>query len=639
MTENKDSQDAFAQILFPFDSIRSEQDALIAKVSSCIAEKKHLVVHAPTGLGKTIASLGPALKYAIDNKKTVFFLTSRHTQHIIAVDTLKAIKEKFEIEFSSSDIIGKKHMCIFPGIEKMASGEFAEYCRHLREEDSCEFYINFKKNNKITVKAKKVADELKKTINHTDRIIEASAADKLCPYEMASFMGRDAKVIIADYYYIFNPAVRDSFFRRIEKSLEDCIIIVDEAHNLPGRLRELMTSNLTSFMLKRGILEAKKLHQETSMSYLVQLQDVMNSLSAGMKGEIGEKLASREDFLNKVKRIDDYEKIIEELEISADHARERQRYSFMGSIAKFLESWTTENEGFVRIMSIGKFMDEPYVKLSLKCLDPSLVTKEIVQDAHSVICMSGTLTPTEMYADLLGFDARTEKAEFTSPFSKDNVLRLVVPDVTTKYTSRNEAQFAKIGKICSEIAESVPGNIAYFFPSYSMRDTIAKYMSKNVKKKIFSEDPRMNKQQRHEFLEKFKQMSVDKAKDKKNDSAILLAAATGSFGEGIDLPGDYLKGVVIVGLPLSPPDLETNALIQYYNKKYGKGWDYGYVFPAITKCMQGAGRCIRTETDRGIIAFLDERFAWPHYSRCFPPDYNLKISRDWTADIEEFFKN
>ena len=95
MTENKDSQDAFAQILFPFDSIRSEQDALIAKVSSCIAEKKHLVVHAPTGLGKTIASLGPALKYAIDNKKTVFFLTSRHTQHIIAVDTLKAIKEKF----------------------------------------------------------------------------------------------------------------------------------------------------------------------------------------------------------------------------------------------------------------------------------------------------------------------------------------------------------------------------------------------------------------------------------------------------------------------------------------------------------------------------------------------------------------
>jgi len=103
------------------------------------------------------------------------------------------------------------------------------------------------------------------------------------------------------------------------------------------------------------------------------------------------------------------------------------------------------------------------------------------------------------------------------------------------------------------------------------------------------------------------------------------------------LPGDYLKAVVIVGLPLSPPDVETKALIEYYNKKYGRGMDYAYIFPAITKCMQGAGRCIRSETDEGVVIFLDERFAWPQYSRCFPPDYNLKITRNYAEEIKKFF--
>ena len=122
----------------------------------------------------------------------------------------------------------------------------------------------------------------------------------------------------------------------------------------------------------------------------------------------------------------------------------------------------------------------------------------------------------------------------------------------------------------------------------------------------------------------------------KDKGAVLLGIATGSFGEGIDMP-DVLKAVIIVGLPLNPPDVETNALIAYYNKKYSKGWDYAYIFPAITKCMQGAGRCIRSETDRGVVVFMDERFALSNYSRCFPPDYGMKITKNVGLEIKEFF--
>jgi len=618
------------EVLFPFEKIRDEQDKLIKAVANSIENKRHLVVHAPTGLGKTAASLGPCLKYALSNKKAIFFLISRHTQHIIAIETLKEIKEKFNIEFSMSDMIGKKHMCIFPAIDKIPSGEFLEFCQQMRDENKCEFYVNFRKDNKISVKARTAAAELSRSINHTEKVIETCQDEKICPYEIASLIGKDAQVIIGDYYYVFNPNVRNSFFRRIGKDLGDTIIIVDEAHNLPERLRNLMSIHVSSFIMKRALQEAKKYHFQHIMGYLVGIQNILNELSSKVTQE---KVIGKDDFMKEVKKLGDYDTIIEEMEIAASLIRDMQRYSFVNSVMKFLEAWAGNDEGFVRIISVGKNYEEPYVRLEYNCLDPSLVTKEVIDNAHSVICMSGTLTPVDMYADLLGFDERTDKAEFTSPFPQKNVKRMILPDITTKYTRRNEAEFNKTAKICSEISDAVPGNVAFFFPSYSLRDTIAKKFKDTAGKKIYFEDPKMNKARRQQMLENYKEES------KKNSGrgAVLFAAATGSFGEGIDLPGDYLKAVVIVGLPLSPPDVETKALIEYYNKKYGKGMDYAYIFPAITKCMQGAGRCIRSETDKGVIIFLDERFAWPQYSRCFPPDYNLKITRNYSEEIKKFF--
>jgi DNA excision repair protein ERCC-2 len=148
-------------------------------------------------------------------------------------------------------------------------------------------------------------------------------------------------------------------------------------------------------------------------------------------------------------------------------------------------------------------------------------------------------------------------------------------------------------------------------------------------KTIFTEIPNMTKEEKQEMIERFKSYH--------KKGAVLTGVAAGSFGEGIDLPGDFLRCVVIVGLPLQVPDLEIKELIEYYDRKFGKGWDYGYTLPAITRSLQNAGRCIRSETDKGVIIFLEERFASPRYKKCFPKEWNIIVSTDFQKRIKDFF--
>jgi DNA excision repair protein ERCC-2 len=235
-----------------------------------------------------------------------------------------------------------------------------------------------------------------------------------------------------------------------------------------------------------------------------------------------------------------------------------------------------------------------------------------------------------MYKDILGFPDAVEKV-YDNPFPKDNRLSLIVPETTTKFTRRNNDEFIKIAEVCNKIVNKIPGNAALFFPSYNLRDNVYKKFYNICDRKMIIEKQNLNKEEKEKILDDFKR--------NKDDGAVLLAVSTGNFGEGIDLPGDFLKGVVIVGLPLERPDLETKELIDYYQEKFGKGFDYGYIFPAITKCLQNAGRCIRSETDKGVIVFLDERFAWQNYLRCIPLDMGFKISKMYEERVERFFND
>jgi DNA excision repair protein ERCC-2 len=312
------------EILFPYSKIREVQGDMIKEVMDCIEKGEHALIHAPTGLGKTVAVLGPALSIALKKGLSVFFLTSRHTQHNLAVNTLKDIKKKHGISIVSCDIIGKQHMCGLGEVDKLYSNEFKDYCKKLRDDDACEFYSNTKKKSmRPTIKALSVLSELK-TLSpmHCERLVELCVKEKLCPYEMSALLSKEASVIIADYYYIFNPSIRDAFFNRSGKKLDGSIVIVDEAHNLPRRCRELMSSNLSNFIVKMATQEAIKFGFNEVRENLYEIQDILDNFSSDLDFKKEEKLIKKNEFVGKIGL--KYDSIISDLSFAADEIREKQ---------------------------------------------------------------------------------------------------------------------------------------------------------------------------------------------------------------------------------------------------------------------------------------------------------------------------
>ncbi len=654
-------------ILFPHAEIREAQDELIRKINDVIINKKNLVVHAPTGLGKTAASLSPAISNIVQKPElTIYFLTSRHTQHKIVIDTLRKINQKFKKNIIGSSIIGKKHLCLQPSVDSLPSKEFAEFCRLLTDNDKCDFYRNVKSGTKLTPETEIVLRDLKTMdygVTSTENIFTKSMERNICPYEAALLMAKDARVIVSDYSYIFNPRIREGFLKKTNKELRNAIIIVDEAHNLPNRVKDLVSEYLSNITVKRAINEAKKNGFPDIVLVLEDIDKILESMAKPLiseqenkysrntpekeavtlqnftsAGDVGkrnfaefnanEKYITREEFTESIERIKNYDELISELVFIANAVREKQHLSYIGSIATFLETWTGTDEGFTRIVSVKKLKDKTdMITLSYRCLDPSLITAPVINAAYSTILMSGTLTPTSMYKELFGIDA--EELTLKSPFPQENRMNLIIPKTSTKYEARSQDQYKEIANVLQGVAETIDGCIAVYYPSYYLMDEISKYLNTKISKAIFTEVPGMTKTEKQEFLKNF-----ESYKDK---GALLNAVITGSFAEGIDLPG-ILKGIVIVGLPLQKPDLETKALIDYYDKKFKKGWDYGYLFPAFTKAIQAAGRCIRSETDRGIIIFLDERYTWSNYYRCFPPTWKIRISLLYRDLIKDFYK-
>jgi DNA excision repair protein ERCC-2 len=623
---------------WPYDRVREEQDKLVAAVASTVTTKQNLVVHAPTGLGKTVASLAPAIERAIEKDLVVIFMSGRHTQHEIAIQTAKAIKEKHQLDFTVVDLIGKKWLCLQPGVDSLKSKQFAEYCKAMKEDKQCAFYENLKVGEELSPKTKGLLKELGSVSPLRTEEVKAAARNvELCPYEVTLLLAKRAKVIVTDYLYLFDPGIRQLFLGRLGRTLDECILIVDEAHNLPDRVKEMGSDRMNTFLLSRAIAEAEKHKQDELVTKLKQLGELLQKLALftnerGMPldGE-AEKYTTKEQFLEGIEKIhSDIEALQEWMEKIGDSIREEQRASYIGAIANFLKSWQErEGPGFARIVSRTRGDRDWQLNLNLRCLDPSVITHEVFENCHSAILMSGTLTPPGMYAALLGV-SEPNLLLLDSPFPEENRLNLIIPKTSTKFTQRSEKMWDEMGNIIKKVAIAIPGNVAVFFPSYAILENVYRRVETGMPKTVLAEQRGMNKEEKGIFLNKFKGYS-------ENGGAVLLGVISGNYGEGIDLPGELLKGVIVVGLPLSKPDLETNALIKYYDAKFRKGWEYGYTIPAFNKTLQSAGRCIRTSNDKGVIIFLDERYEWPRYLNLFPKDWQMKSTLLYEKMIKEFF--
>lgn len=602
------------EVLFPYKTIRPVQKAMIMQVNSAIKNKSNIISHAPTGIGKTAAVFSATLNYALNHNLTIFFLTPRHSQHYIAIETLKSINEKYNLNLKVVDFIGKKWMCPIAGTDLLNANEFSEYCRSLREDNKCEYFSNFKDKIKKSACLRNI-----KSPSHVEEVCSICKDYKICPFELSCELAKKASVIIADYFHILSPSIRDSLLTKTKKEIEKSIVIFDEAHNLPDKCRDLLTTNLSTIILDNAIRESKKFNLDYEKE-LENIKEKLNNLSRKISLAENEVLIKKEDFQINPQLATDFE-------LSAKMVREEQKKSFIGSVANFLKSWEGQDYGFLRILSrsFTRF-GKPFFSINYKCLDPAIIFKEI--KSYSSILMSGTLSPAEMYQDLLGMN-NTVLSEYISPFPKQNRLNLVIPETSTKFTERNKNMYEKTAKLCASIANEIPGCSLLYFPSYELRDNVNFYFQTLCKKTTFLEQPHLNKKEKQELLENFKKY--------KETGAVLLGTASGSLGEGIDLPGNIVKAILIVGLPLAKPDLETKGLIEYYDQRFQKGWSYGYIYPAIIKALQNAGRCIRSETDKGIILFLDERYSWPMYKKCFPPELNIKTTKEPLEEIKKFF--
>jgi DNA excision repair protein ERCC-2 len=607
--------------MFPYPEVRKGQDGFIRDVAVSIKERKHLLAYAPTGIGKTVAALAPAVDAAMATGKLVCFLTSKQSQHHIAIETLRMMASASGKEIRVVDLISKQAMCP-DSIAEEYPAAFRNLCWMGMKTKSCRYFANDDDS---------MARFLGERILHVEEAKSLAARRGVCPHKAAMEAAKRAHVVVCDYNHIFDPGVRPQAEEAFGRPSGDLIVIVDEAHNLPDRIRGYYTNALTTGMIDGAVSEVREKYQAQLLKGLrSDLQALMMEAEEGK-----EKLTTPQALLESFDRRMSHgviesvtlESFIEELRDIGQKRLLDGRESRAMDVAEFLEYYRREMRGLVRMISRKEGQ-----MLMYRLLDPSTVAEPIFASFHSSVLMSGTLHPPGVYADILGIpgDARI-LGSYKSPFPEENRPIFVAEDVTTLYEQRNEAMYRRIAGRIDEVCSSAPGNVACFFQSYGMMSSVLAHVRSG--KVVIPESKELTKAEKRQVIE-------DLVRLKSGKGGLMMAVMGGSMSEGIDYRDNLLDSVIVVGVPFAPPSLEQDLLIEYFDGKFGRGRgrDYGYNCPAMSKVLQAVGRCIRSETDRATVVLLDKRFAYPSYRKYFPADVRLRPGNDLKRQLAGFYR-
>ncbi len=594
--------------LFPFRNIRDGQKQFMKDAERTFNHHDNLIAHAPTGIGKTAAVLTAAVKNKNKEEK-IFFLTSKQSQHHIAIETIKKMPD----DVNAIDVISKKHMC--PRDEsRLPYPVFEKFCSE-NGQNQCNLF-----NKQMS----KIVDSLVGTTKHVNEIVNLCRSRGVCPHKAALVAGKEADIIVCDYNYVFDE-IRESIFDMLDIELENAIVIVDEAHNLPDRIRSHLeesitvqvlneahqilqgySSSLASF-IKRLSMELEKIDEDERKIDKIFLDQ---RIKQAMKGGLSQ-YESIKDILGNLENV--ARDVLEE-----DSAATAPMYVY-----SFLSAWQVEGEEVFR-----SFEKNPN-RINVGLLDPSLLSKEVFNRISASVLMSGTMHPGEMYADLLGIMDKKIKS-YESPFPEENRKIVSVEHLTTSYKERGVRMFQAYANAIADVANNTPGNTAAFFPSYNLMESIYDRLNMvHLEKNIMMEDRSYTKQEKDEMVDSLRHSNEN----------ILLAVQGGSLSEGVDYANNILSSVIIVGIPFPPPSIEVEALQKYYSRKFGeqKGYLYSRVYPALNRVLQAAGRCIRSKTDKGFIVLMDKRFNYSRYEDSMPDDFEYQKTKDLVKECEEFF--
>jgi DNA excision repair protein ERCC-2 len=612
------------QIYFPYDVVRDEQKKLISDITTTMSERKVLLAHAPTGLGKTVSSLAPAISFALEKKKKIFFLTPKISQHEIVLETVKLMNEKFDLNIKSVDLVGRKSMCIDPFLSHVKFG-FYDACAKKKKDGKCKYYNNVKGK---TPKQRAIAHRRKGALLRKFNTSHLETKDdcfvkEICPYELTLERCKEADVIIADYSHIFNEGIRETILSQAKTTLADSIIIVDEAHNLSERIRDMYTISLSADLIAQAQKEAKSVANFDVEFILKDLEKELLALAKNLSLEKNEDAVDEIelDLLKKIVR----PKIEDITEVGTAYMTKRRVESCaIMRVLEFLEIVLMKKKSVLNIIERKQSLS-----LTITPLDVSFFSKKVFDEAYSSILMSGTLLPLKMHVHVLGVDEKKSNlVEYSSPFPKNNRLNLFINKTSTKYTERNEKTFIDIANIINSTIPKIPGNTIVFFPSFELLETIAPLI--NTSRKMLKQERETSTEQKSKLINNFRALG-------NSFGGVLLAVSGGSIAEGIDFPGDHLYGAIVVGIPFARVSLQSQSLINFYQNKFAKGWEYAYNAPAISKSIQAAGRVIRTETDRGVCIFLDRRFCEKRFEQFFPKEFSREIISDPTEKVAKFF--
>lgn len=570
------------EVKFPFKKYRHGQRKLANISYFTIKEKEILFAQAPTGIGKTISTIFPSVKAIGEGfGNRIVYLTSKTINREVAEDAFRRLREE-GLNFKTIILTAKEKAC--------CNGSFD--CNP----DRCIYAKDY------YGKVKKAILYILENENSISLEILQKYAEKykVCPFELSLDLSMYCDGIICDYNYIFDPKVS---LRRLLEA-DNNIVLIDEAHNLIDRSRNMYSATLS----KSQILNCRKL-TKGKLSKIYSVLGKINNYLVELRNECDLKevdwfyeneepkdlekylklyLKESEEFLVRGNKIDGYEEIL-------------QLYFDINS---FISTMQLYDENYVTYMK--KEMKD--FKLTLFCVNPAKNLKEYLSKCYSVIFFSATLSPIKYYVNMLGGDEKSYRLKLPSPFKKEN-LKVFISPINIRYNHRKRTLGIVASKIC-EFIKAELGNYIIFSPSYAYMELLFEEIKiHNIEEfNLIKQKQNMNEEEKSEFLNKFKN----------NKDILAFCVLGGMFSEGIDLPGDYLIGSIIIGVGYPQISIENDIIKEFFKED---GYDYAYVFPGINKIEQGAGRVIRTENDTGRVLLIDDRYINEKYTKLLPNEW------------------
>lgn len=611
-------------MVFPYPHYYPNQREMINFIKSAARTMKNPVLESPTGSGKTIAVLSALLPIARSQDKKIIYLCRTHEQMDRVLEELKNISNTLPVKGLS--LRSRRDLCLNDFIKEntLTTGEERLACSILKKEGKCSFYKNLRKNS----------ISLEKPLN-SGELLRLCSSKKICPYEISKTLLDDCDVIACSYLYIFNPGIRKAFLNNLGKGLEDVILILDEAHNLPRLAIETAGERLTRYAVERAQKEIEDHNIPKSLPDSVELMEKLyRFITLHSTKETRLKKNSLTDYLDPSPRM------LKELEEMGEKIRTtriedgKRPVSFLYNVASFLKYWIgAKEERFAFFSSISE-KGAPY--LEILSLEPKTITKEPLNEAYLSVHMSGTLTPIDPYCRIVGLDDY-EKISFSSPFKEDQIIALIDPSVSTMGSERTPAMYKRIAERIGSSLKRIPGNVLVFFPSYKVLQSVLR-IGINTDKTVFLEERSMSSSENNEMVQRFK----------KHSNAVLYGVQQGRNSEGQDFPGDQAEAVIVVGVPYAMKGPRIKAQIEYFQRIYQGSWGYlskgeyyAYYLPAYRCLNQSAGRAHRKLSDRAAIIFLERRVAYDKKVKANISPWikdNMKVSKELEKDLEAFYR-